>query len=80
MLALERLSPLERAAFLLHDVFGVALDEIATTLNRDASAVRQLAVRARRHVRDARPRYPVEREEGVETLAVHRSTIGNIPR
>ncbi len=58
------LSPLERAAFLLHDVFRVALDEIATTLNRDASTVRQLAVRARRHVRDARPRYPVEREEG----------------
>lgn len=64
MMALERLSPLERAAFLLHDVFGLALDEVATTLDRDAAAVRQLAVRARRHVQAARPRYPVEREEG----------------
>jgi RNA polymerase sigma factor (sigma-70 family) len=64
MLALERLSPLERAAFLLHDVFDVPLDEIATTLERDAAAVRQLAARARKHVRDARPRFPVEREEG----------------
>jgi len=64
MLALERLSPLERAAFLLHDVFDVGLDEVATTLKRDAAAVRQLAVRARRHVRQARPRYSVGREEG----------------
>jgi RNA polymerase sigma-70 factor (ECF subfamily) len=64
MLALERLSPLERAAFLLHDVFGVALDDVAVTLDRDAAAVRQLAVRARRHVQDARPRYPVARDEG----------------
>jgi RNA polymerase sigma-70 factor (ECF subfamily) len=64
MLALERLSPLERAAFLLHDVFGVPLDEVATTLDREAAAVRQLAVRARRHVREARPRFPVERAEG----------------
>lgn len=64
MMALERLSPLERAAFLLHDVFGVPLDEIATTLDREAASVRQLAVRARQHVRNARPRYPVDREEG----------------
>jgi RNA polymerase sigma-70 factor (ECF subfamily) len=63
MLALERLSPLERAAFLLHDVFGVALSDVAGTLDRDAAAVRQLATRARRHVRDARPRYPVDRAE-----------------
>ena len=64
MLALERLSPLERAAFLLHDVFGLAMDEVAATLGRDPAAVRQLAARARRHVQDARPRYPVPREEG----------------
>ncbi|MBU0727024.1 MAG: sigma-70 family RNA polymerase sigma factor [Alphaproteobacteria bacterium] len=64
MLALERLSPLERAAFLLHDVFEVPLDEIATTLERAPATVRQLAARARRHVREARPRYPVGREEG----------------
>lgn len=63
MLALERLSPLERAAFLLHDVFGVALGEVATTLDRDAAAVRQLAVRARKHVHQARPRYRVGQAE-----------------
>ena len=64
MMALERLSPLERAAFLLHDVFGTPLAEVAQTLDRDAAAVRQLAARARRHVQDARPRYPVTRQEG----------------
>ncbi|WP_313001968.1 sigma-70 family RNA polymerase sigma factor [Brevundimonas sp.] len=64
MLALERLSPLERAAFLLHDVFGTPLAEVARTLDRDAAAVRQLAARARKHVREARPRFPVSREEG----------------
>jgi len=63
MLALERLSPLERAAFLLHDVFGVALNEVAGTLDRDAAAVRQMAVRARKHVQTARPRYPVAQAE-----------------
>ncbi|WP_420822474.1 sigma-70 family RNA polymerase sigma factor [Sphingomonas crocodyli] len=63
MLALERLSPLERAAFLLHDVFDMELGEVATTLDRDPAAVRQLAVRARRHVEEARPRYKVERAD-----------------
>ncbi|MDC0673748.1 sigma-70 family RNA polymerase sigma factor [Nannocystis radixulma] len=63
MLALERLSPLERAAFLLHDVFGVPLGEVATALERDAAAVRQLAARARKHVQAARPRYRVEQAE-----------------
>ena len=63
MLALERLSPLERAAFLLHDVFGIALGEVATTLGRDAAAVRQLAVRARKHVKAERPRYHIEQAE-----------------
>jgi RNA polymerase sigma-70 factor (ECF subfamily) len=59
MLALERLSPLERAAFLLHDVFGAPFEEVAETLGRDPAAVRQLASRARTHVRAARPRYVV---------------------
>ena len=65
MLALERLSPLERAAFLLHDVFGVGFDEVATTIARDAAACRQLAARARAHVREARPRFKVEKEKGL---------------
>lgn len=64
MVALERLSPLERAAFLLHDVFGQSLNEVAITLNREPVSVRQLASRARRHVQQAKPRYPVDRDEG----------------
>nr|WP_210331093.1 sigma-70 family RNA polymerase sigma factor [Microvirga terrestris] len=64
MMALERLSPLERAAFLLHDVFGLGFDEVAATLDRDPAACRQLAARARKNVRAERPRYAIEREEG----------------
>ena len=66
MLALERLSPLERAAFLLHDVFGLAFEEVARTIQRDAAACRQLAARARDHVRDARPRFQIEKQRGLE--------------
>jgi RNA polymerase sigma-70 factor, ECF subfamily len=55
MLALERLSPLERAAFLLHDVFDRPFSEVADTLDRSEAACRQLAARARRAVRDERP-------------------------
>lgn len=57
MLALERLSPLERAAFLLHDVFGQPLGDVAQTIGRSADATRQLASRARTHVRAEQPRY-----------------------
>jgi RNA polymerase sigma-70 factor (ECF subfamily) len=63
MLALERLSPLERAAFLLHDVFEVALPEVAATLDRAPAAVRQLAVRARKHVESGRQRFRVDAAE-----------------
>src|ERR1700684_2703251 len=66
MLALERLSPLERAAFLLHDVFGVEFDEVAATIGRDAAACRQLAARARTHVRETRPRFDVDKKRGLE--------------
>jgi RNA polymerase sigma-70 factor, ECF subfamily len=55
LLALDRLSPLERAAFLLHDVFDVPFSEIARMLDRTEAACRQLATRARRAVRDTRP-------------------------
>src|SRR3569623_3024316 len=55
MLALDRLSPLERAAFLLHDVFDTPFAEIAAMLDRSEDACRQLASRARRAVRDDRP-------------------------
>lgn len=65
MLVLERLSPLERAAFLLHDVFGLPFEEIATDIERDVAACRQLAHRARLHVREARPRFKVEKQRGL---------------
>src|SRR5690606_17118989 len=66
MLALERLSPLERAAFLLHDVFGQSFEEVAATIRRDPAACRQLAARARTHIREARPRFQVEKRRGLE--------------
>jgi RNA polymerase sigma-70 factor (ECF subfamily) len=56
LLTLDRLSPLERAAFLLHDVFDFSFSEVATTLGRSEAACRQLAARARAHVRAVRPR------------------------
>src|SRR5262245_35028377 len=56
LLTLDRLSPLERAAFLLHDVFDFSFGEVATALERSEAACRQLAARSRAHVRAARPR------------------------
>lgn len=63
LLALERLTPLERAAFLLHDVFGDSHEEVAAALDRSPAACRQLASRARRHVQAEHPRVNVPREE-----------------
>ena len=77
MLALERLSPLERAAFLLHDVFGVGFEEIAETIGRDPAACRQLASRARTHVRAARPRFPMSKERGLQIAAAFFSASRN---
>jgi RNA polymerase sigma-70 factor (ECF subfamily) len=57
LLTLERLSPLERAAFLLRDVFDMDHADIARALGRTEEACRQLAARARQHVRDERPRF-----------------------
>jgi RNA polymerase sigma-70 factor (ECF subfamily) len=56
LLTLDRLSPLERAAFLLHDVFDFSFSEVASALERSEAACRQLAARARAHVRAVRPR------------------------
>jgi RNA polymerase sigma-70 factor (ECF subfamily) len=69
LMALDRLSPLERAAFLLHDVFDLSFDEVAATLEREPAAVRQLAARARDHVRGSRPRFPVPKARGLELAA-----------
>jgi RNA polymerase sigma-70 factor (ECF subfamily) len=63
LLALERLTPLERAAFLLHDVFDVPFAEVAKALGRGEAACRQLAARAREHVKAGKPRYRPSAEE-----------------
>jgi RNA polymerase sigma-70 factor (ECF subfamily) len=64
ILALERLSPLERAAFLLHDVFDMGFSEIADALGRSEAACRQLAARGRRRIAEDRPRRSAEPAEG----------------
>jgi RNA polymerase sigma-70 factor (ECF subfamily) len=75
MLTLERLSPLERAAFLLHDVFDMPFDEIAEALGRDATACRQLAARARTHVRAALPRFTPSPDEGARLADAFRRAV-----
>ena len=63
MLLLERLTPLERAVFVLREVFGFGFPEIASAVGRSEAACRQLAVRARRHVDAGRPRFEADRRE-----------------
>lgn len=63
LLALERLSPLERAAFLLHDVFDLDYDEICRHLDRSEASCRQLVARARKHVKADYARREVAKEE-----------------
>jgi RNA polymerase sigma-70 factor (ECF subfamily) len=69
MLALERLSPLERAAFLLHDVFDLDYDEIARHLDRSEAACRQLISRARKNVKADYARREVAKEEADRLVA-----------
>ena len=57
LLLLERLTPVERAAFLLHDVFGYDYEELVAVLNRNEAACRQIVHRARQHVTENRPRF-----------------------
>lgn len=64
MVVLESLSPLERAAFLLHDVFDFSHDEVAQMLGREPAAIRQLTSRARRHVQARRPTGPTAPVDG----------------
>jgi RNA polymerase sigma-70 factor (ECF subfamily) len=75
MLVLERLSPLERASFLLHDVFGLDFAEVARALNRGEAACRQLAARARAHIEAGRPRFPASREEGHRLAAAFQAAM-----
>jgi RNA polymerase sigma-70 factor (ECF subfamily) len=61
LVVLETLSPIERATFVLHDVFGLPFDEIATAIDRTPASARQLAHRARQHVQARAPRHPVDK-------------------
>ena len=63
LMLLERLSPLERAVFVLRDVFAFDYPDIATAVGRSEAACRQLAVRARRHMELGRPRFDADRRE-----------------
>ena len=66
LLLLERLSPLERAVFLLREVFGFGFDEVAAAVERSEAACRQLLVRARQHMEAGRPRFEADRQERQE--------------
>ncbi|QDN54600.1 MULTISPECIES: RNA polymerase sigma-70 factor [unclassified Streptomyces] len=63
LLLLERLSPLERAVFVLREVFAFGFPDIASAVGRSEAACRQLAVRARRHMDAGRPRFEADRKE-----------------
>jgi RNA polymerase sigma-70 factor (ECF subfamily) len=69
LLLLERLTPLERAVFVLRDVFGFSFPEVAGAVRRSEAACRQLAVRARRHMDAGRPRFEADRRERDELAA-----------
>ncbi|MER8004338.1 RNA polymerase sigma-70 factor [Streptomyces sp. NPDC094149] len=66
LLLLERLSPLERAVFVLREVFDFGYPEIASAVGRSEAACRQLVVRARRHMAAGRPRFDADRKERQE--------------
>jgi RNA polymerase sigma-70 factor, ECF subfamily len=75
MLVLERLSPLERASFLLHDVFGLDFAEVSRALGRSEAACRQLAARGREHIAADRPRFPASSEDGRRLAAAFHQAV-----
>lgn len=77
MLLLERLSPLERASFLLHDVFGLDFADVGGALGRSETACRQLAARARTHIEAGRPRFPASHEEGYRLAAAFQKAVAS---
>lgn len=80
LFALERLTPLERAVFILHDIFEMGFDEVAAALGRTEAACRQIAVRARSHVREARPRsiVPPDQAARVTEAFFRAAASGNV--
>ena len=77
LLALQRLSPLERAAFLLHDVFDEDYAAIARALDRGEVACRQLLSRARAHIKDAKPRFVVPADEAQRLIGAFLQAAAN---
>lgn len=77
LVLLERLSPLERAAFLLHEVFDYPFAEVASALGTSEAACRQLAARARAHVDAGRPRFAASEEKKRELLQAFLATVGS---
>jgi RNA polymerase sigma-70 factor (ECF subfamily) len=63
LLLLERLNPVERAVFLLHDVFGYEFTDIADIVGKSDANCRQIAVRARRYIEDGKPRFESSRKK-----------------
>src|SRR5215471_3558884 len=76
LLVLERLSPVERAVFLLHDVFSYGYEEIARIVGKSEDNCRQLALRARRHVTEHKPRFEASRSKREELAARFFSAVG----
>ncbi|WP_133885636.1 RNA polymerase sigma-70 factor [Streptomyces sp. BK208] len=75
MLVLETLAPVERAVFVLREVFDLGYDEIAEAVEKSPAAVRQIAHRARAHVAARRPREAVSRSETQDALAAFRRAV-----
>ncbi|MFI6627246.1 RNA polymerase sigma-70 factor [Nonomuraea fuscirosea] len=80
MVVLETLSPLERAVFVLREAFDLPFAEIAEIIGRAEPATRQLARRARDHVRDKRPRFEVDQEERrrITERFIRAATVGDV--
>lgn len=76
LVLLEQLSPAERAAFLLREVFDYEYSEIARMLDKDEAACRQLYSRARRHIHDNRPRFSYSRQEHEQILGSFMQAVG----
>lgn len=77
LVVLETLSPAERSAFVLHDVFGMPFADLAELLGRNEQSVRQLASRARRRVEEGTPRFPASREQHQTVVAAFATAAQN---
>jgi RNA polymerase sigma-70 factor (ECF subfamily) len=77
LVMLERLTPLERAVFLLHDVFDYGYGEVAAIVGKSEDNCRQVAVRARRHVEEEKPRFEASQQQRDELGARFFDAVGD---